>query len=682
MGIIKLLRKRGIAAVSAAALAAASLFVPGAANFAGLTVGPIETYAASLKDVSGHWAQSYVEKAVKYEIASGYSDRTFKPDAQITRAEFTKMVNAVLGNTSAADVSFKDIDSSAWYYDEIRKGVAAAFITGDSLETFAPERGITRQEAVVILSRIVPTGEHSSEIDTFKDHSTVASWATNAFMKITAKGYISGYDDGGLHPGDGLTRAQAAKIMVDIYEKENIVRQNQTVILPEVTLNDTIYANQITVGSGVGDGRTTVENCVVLGMLNVQGGGYDNGGVFLSNSRVANAKINRSDAPVRIVAEGESTVVNSVVTDEVLLEEGDLENSGDFGRGFVSVAANRAAYLSLIGNFETVDIREAKVDVIFEEGTISNLIAEEDADRTNVTVTGRAAIDTASVYSENLMFEGDGNIEKLYVYADGVTYETEPGSITTAEEVVTPPKQVTVQRDTPLLETLAIRHVGRTSEESAYTILPVSSSDFYYYIPSEATELTVSFRAVTTEGQAGYAENPTYAVHCGNAQQQVDVSGGMPYADISVEEGTAEKRITVTVGSEKRGYSDKTYTIHLIRIAPGIRDICHENRIISDYLEQSSAASSANPYMVSADSAAIAVNLEEIANPDFVNYDIYRMTESGAELVSEGISGGNSVDLEVGYTYWIITEYRSYSDSLAGCRALRGETAYLTLSRE
>ena len=70
--------------------------------------------------------------------------------------------------------------------------------------------------------------------------------------------------------------------------------------------------------------------------------------------------------------------------------------------------------------------------------------------------------------------------------------------------------------------------------------------------------------------------------------------------------------------------------------------------------------------------ADLTVNLSELDDADFVSYSIYKMNESGAEIVAEGISGGNAVTLERGAVYRIVTQIRCCSDSYADVRQCRG----------
>lgn len=672
MEIAKILKRTCGTAVLSLALAAGVSFSCGN--------GIPAVYASQFTDTADHWAAEYIERAVDYGFVNGYSDGTFRPDDPITRAEFTKIVNSVLENDLMDDINFEDVSEDDWFFEDVQKGVAAGFISGYSESSFGPGNKITRQEAAVMLSRIVPASGEEVTIKVFGDYEDVASWAETAFRKMVGKGYIGGTTAGNLDPESNLTRAQAAKLLVDIYENENIVSKNQTVIQSDVTLEDTIYTNQISVGEKVENGKVTVRNCTILGTLNIEGGGTDDsdGGVEIIDSRVANANVHRNDDAVQIFAEGETTVLNTSVTDEACLQEKNLKEDGDFGKGFCNITVGRAAYTSLIGDFDSVVIGAAKVDLMLEEGTIDQLSADVVATKTNVSVSIDSVINNADIRAEGLVFEGEGTIKQLNARANGITYEMEPDNITVASNVKEPPKQEFVDRITPLLSSLSIRYLG-SGTDSAYTNLPVSSSEFYYYIPSGYTDLTLNFRIVTDEEADGYVPEPEYAVKYAGTSQEVTEENGLMTSRIAVASGTEPEQITVTISSENREYGKKTYTINLRRIDPSISSVYAGSRDITDYLYNSRSDSEEDPYETPDSSADLTVNLAELDDPDFVSYSIYKVTDSGEETAAEDISGGNTVTLDSGATYRIVTKMRCYSDSFAGCKTVQGAVRYLTL---
>ena len=58
-----------------------------------------------------HWASGYIYSAVGMGWINGYSDSTFKPDSNITRAEVVTIVNRVTGR--AADTEYINKNMSA-----------------------------------------------------------------------------------------------------------------------------------------------------------------------------------------------------------------------------------------------------------------------------------------------------------------------------------------------------------------------------------------------------------------------------------------------------------------------------------------------------------------------------------------------------------------------------------------
>lgn len=233
----------------------------------GLPGAGITVYGASVPtDVQNHWAKSFVVKAIDNKIVSGYDDGTFRPDKAVTRAEFSHMLNAALGNSVTTNINFSDVKSTDWYYSAVQKALAAGYVSGYDNGTFKPGTAINRQEASVMLSRIIPTYNKSANLSTFKDASSVSSWAKEAVSRVVGAGYISGTGTGTnvkLDPLGKLTRAQAVVIICKLLENETIVKTTKSVTTDSVTLKDAIYANGITVSDDV-DENLTISNCVVL----------------------------------------------------------------------------------------------------------------------------------------------------------------------------------------------------------------------------------------------------------------------------------------------------------------------------------------------------------------------------------------------------------------------------------
>lgn len=90
-----------------------------AARFLSETKAP----PADFPDISGHWAEKYIDRATQAGWIKGYPDGSFRPDALITRAEAITLVNAVLGRAPHKDGLDRDMvtwpdnmDTAKWYY--------------------------------------------------------------------------------------------------------------------------------------------------------------------------------------------------------------------------------------------------------------------------------------------------------------------------------------------------------------------------------------------------------------------------------------------------------------------------------------------------------------------------------------------------------------------------------------
>ena len=78
---------------------------------------------SNFTDISGHWAEKYIERAATLGWIAGYSDGTFRPSNYITRAEAMTMINRVLCRVpqSADDLLndmtvWPDNHPTDWYY--------------------------------------------------------------------------------------------------------------------------------------------------------------------------------------------------------------------------------------------------------------------------------------------------------------------------------------------------------------------------------------------------------------------------------------------------------------------------------------------------------------------------------------------------------------------------------------
>ncbi len=115
--------------------------------------------ATSFSDIqSGTKLSEAVNELVVYGIISGYPDGTFKPEGQITRAEFAAVITRFkgLGSNSASDAvtGFADLDAdvqNAWARPYVKAAIDAGIINGFEDGTFRASDPVTYEQAVKMI---------------------------------------------------------------------------------------------------------------------------------------------------------------------------------------------------------------------------------------------------------------------------------------------------------------------------------------------------------------------------------------------------------------------------------------------------------------------------------------------------------------------------------------------------
>ena len=103
-------------------------------------------------DTESSWYNKAINAVVFRGIMKGYPDGRFRPNAPITRAEFTQMISTI-DNKPYGVAPFADVPGH-WAERAIGSEYQAKRITGYPDGLFRPDANITRAEAAVILNKI------------------------------------------------------------------------------------------------------------------------------------------------------------------------------------------------------------------------------------------------------------------------------------------------------------------------------------------------------------------------------------------------------------------------------------------------------------------------------------------------------------------------------------------------
>lgn len=169
-------------------------------------------YAKKFQDVKGHWSESYIDKLTDTGLMVGYDGNKFKPDAYISRAEFYSIVNQMAGLKKTYSVTFSDVSTSDWFYNDVAKGIKAGYII-PTTGKLNPNSPISRQEVTSILGYMYKIRPDESVLKKFRDQSDILPMNkgyTGALVKLKI---VNGYDDGTFKPNAGITRGEISKII-------------------------------------------------------------------------------------------------------------------------------------------------------------------------------------------------------------------------------------------------------------------------------------------------------------------------------------------------------------------------------------------------------------------------------------------------------------------------------------
>lgn len=135
--------------------------------FARLLTEQIEadkTYSNTFSDVpKGYWAANYIGYMQQFGIITGYSDGSFRPDAPVTRAEFAAIASRFEKLTEGSK-SFTDVPDTYWAARYINFAATRGWVTGYSDGTFKPENTITRAEVAAVTCRLLERSADQSYI--------------------------------------------------------------------------------------------------------------------------------------------------------------------------------------------------------------------------------------------------------------------------------------------------------------------------------------------------------------------------------------------------------------------------------------------------------------------------------------------------------------------------------------
>ncbi|MBP1993662.1 S-layer homology domain-containing protein [Paenibacillus eucommiae] len=376
-----------------------------------------------LADLTNHWAEKPLTAWMEAGLIHGYSDGTFKPDRIINRGEVIALINRSFGFNAKTPIHFTDLSASDWEYEDAARAVQAGYIDGYPDGTIGTKRSISRQEAAVIIARIMKLDvqAESGAANSFADAKQIPEWSKGAVAAVAAAGLMEGYEDGSFKPEAFITRAEvvvaldrALHASTALEYKEagvygaaandvQAINGDVVVLVPGVTLQNMKITGDLLLAEGIAEGEVFLKNVEVLGTTAVKGGGINS--VHVENSAIGSMIVDKASGVVRIVVEGNTVIAAMIVRSSVILS----------------------------GYFDQVDVEAKNIVVEFTQGVIKQLSIAEQAAGTHISVDKNAKIISLILHQITKVM-GQGIIEKaaLSEKAKGTTFDKQPLLLTGA----------------------------------------------------------------------------------------------------------------------------------------------------------------------------------------------------------------------------------------------------------
>lgn len=154
-------------------------------------------------DVRRHWAEQEIAWAIQQSIAQGYEDKTFRPNGDVTEAEFLAFVLRALKSDSTG-ASLAEIGH--WSDSLYAIGKKYSLPLNGYSDQKLRETKITRQQVAEIIAAV--DGQHL--------------YGDNAINYLLQKNYSSGKTSAtleGYKGNDTITRAEAIKFLLNLLQK-------------------------------------------------------------------------------------------------------------------------------------------------------------------------------------------------------------------------------------------------------------------------------------------------------------------------------------------------------------------------------------------------------------------------------------------------------------------------------
>ncbi len=176
------------------------------------------------EDIDGvEWAAEAIYALADKNIINGKGENYFKPDDNITREEFVKIIICAMNleNERFSSDIFSDVSENQWFCKYVNIAYEKGIVNGIGDGKFGTGLSITRQDIAVMLCNALKY--KMQQLDTtpanFSDNGDIADYARESVWALYNLGAVNGVSETEFAPKLCATRAQAAKMVYGVLNK-------------------------------------------------------------------------------------------------------------------------------------------------------------------------------------------------------------------------------------------------------------------------------------------------------------------------------------------------------------------------------------------------------------------------------------------------------------------------------
>ena len=171
---------------------------------------------AVFSDISGHWAEKFIEAMAAANIISGLPDGSFGPDNSLNRAQYAALlVSAFNPIPKLSATNFVDVSASFWARSAIERANRAGFLSGFPGLKFGPNQNLTKTEAIVsLVNGLELKGGNPDVLKVYTDRSQIPNFALSAIATATSLKIVVNYPARDrLSPQRDITRGEISALI-------------------------------------------------------------------------------------------------------------------------------------------------------------------------------------------------------------------------------------------------------------------------------------------------------------------------------------------------------------------------------------------------------------------------------------------------------------------------------------